>query len=77
MMLYVTDEDPKDIRILYKLYVYYACSEENTMDNFKSSMDCLEAIGLLKNDKEILKEVTKARFNIAREEEFDLDRDAS
>jgi len=80
MNLYVTKNDSEDVQRFYKLYLYFACSTDlpgDPMDNLKSSLDCLEIIGYLKDDKEILKEVTKTRFNIARDEEFDLNRDAS
>lgn len=73
MNLYVTDKDSPEIKKWYRLYTYFACCAEDTHENFLNSLDCLEIIGYLKNDDEILKEVTKARFNIAQDQEFDVD----
>ncbi|AJA48660.1 hypothetical protein CPAST_c25910 [Clostridium pasteurianum DSM 525 = ATCC 6013] len=76
MMLYVTDDDSPEVKKWYRLYTYFACATENTWENFLNSIDCLEILGYLKDDKEILKEVTKTRFNLAKDAEFNLSEDA-
>lgn len=74
MMLYVTKQDSPEIQRWYRLYTYFACTTTGDgMENFKNSLDCLEILGYLKKDKEILKEVTKTRFNLAKDAEFDLE----
>lgn len=77
MMLYIKEDDSEEIKKWYRLYTYFACCSEDTWENFLNSIDCLEILGYLKNDKEILREVTKTRFNIAMDSEFDIDKDAS
>lgn len=72
MYLHVTKNDPEPIQKFYRLYTYYSSFAEDTEENFLNSLDCLEIIGHLKGDKEILKEVIKARFNYAEMKEYDV-----
>jgi hypothetical protein len=51
---------------LNKLYMYYACVADDTIDNFLKALHYRRQIGLLKGDLKILNEVKETYDNIEK-----------
>lgn len=68
-------EQRERLDVLKKLYIYYACVSEDTMDNFLKSLHYRRQIGLLTGNLKILNEVKETYNNIkkARQKNIEIE----